>query len=365
MKKFALLIGLLLLYQRSSDAGLISRTYNYTDGNTISANENNTNENTLYTEVNGLLDAANIEDGTITNADVADTQFTRAKFASAVQSTFTYIDTLGAYRRPTLQFIGVATVDVENNTGTSNETCVQFTDQRRCVTENTASTSVNRRFIITEAAALSGTKNSGLFAGESEGLNLWYALYAVKVTDNATDFVIVGSTKTPVQANFATLNTNFGTNGWVYLGMIRNGDNSAATGDIINFIQTGNYVSFNTDTTGNVVAQPGIRLATTAGATSLIYTYAAGVGTTQIPSHLLISTFGGGTGSGSGATQLANSVGANRVYFAAPGSTRVLARVTIPSTEGLTASNGSSVTMDVFLCGFVDNVLGIGFNPLL
>lgn len=40
---------------------LITRLYSYTDGNTILASQNNANENTLYNEINGNLDNANIK----------------------------------------------------------------------------------------------------------------------------------------------------------------------------------------------------------------------------------------------------------------------------------------------------------------
>lgn len=66
-----------------SRAALITRTHTYTDGNTISASENNTNENTLYTEINGSLDAANIEDGTLTSGDIANDTILNADVNSA------------------------------------------------------------------------------------------------------------------------------------------------------------------------------------------------------------------------------------------------------------------------------------------
>lgn len=363
MKKLGLLLGILLLGVKV-EAGIINRTYNYTDGNTISANENNTNENTLYTEINGLLNAANIADGTITNADVADTQFTRVKFASAVQSTFTYVDTLGAYRRPVLVFSGVTTVDVSSNTGTANQTCIQFPDERRCVTENVLSTSVNRRFIITEAGSVSGTKNSGLRSGYAEAANTWYALYAVKTTDVATDFVVIGDTLTPHISSFTALNTVYGTNGWVYLGMIKNGDSSGAQTDIASFVMNGNRTYFNNTVTGGTATFPGILMAQTAGATSVTYTYAIGIGNAQIPSHLTIAIYAIGINGGSTVSLMDNSA-TTRSYFQSIGTVRTFFRSEMAASEGVRASNGSSVAMDIFLSGFVDEVLGIGFNPML
>ena len=369
IKQFAV-FAVALMGVSMVEAGTISRTYTYSDGNTISANENNTNENTLYNEINGNIDSANIENGSILNEDIADTQFTRAKFAATVQSTFTYIDTLGAYRRPRISYISATTIDVENNTGTASRTCIQFPDERRCVTEDTSSTSVNRRFIITETASVSGTKNSGLFAGESEGVNLWYALYAVKTTDVATDFVIVGSTKLPTVTDFATLNTNFGTNSWVYLGMIRNGDNSGSTGNILNFSQSGNTFVFRNETTGAGVNGSGIRLATNTGGTTLTYTGASGVGTTQYPEHCSVGYFHASSNGGASVTSIVISpqVSATLRLLAVAGTgTQIHGSVgPVSFADGLIITpNNTTGFQDIFLRGWLDQALGVGFNPTI
>lgn len=364
MKKL-LLLGLLALATQV-EAGTISRTYTYTDGNTISANENNTNENTLYTEINGLLDAANIEDGTLTNADMADTQLTRTKFASAVQSTFTYIDTFGAYRRPNLVWINATTVDVSTNTGTSNETCIHFPDERRCVTENVASTSVNRRFIISDSASLSGTKNSGLRSGYVETVNTWYALYAVKTTDVATDFVIVGDTITPNQSNFSALNSAYGTNGWLYLGWIRNGDNSASTGDILNFTQSGNMIFFK-HVNGTAGANHlGIRLANTASATSLTWTATAGTGAAEVPSNVEMGLVFVDTTTGAAVKSILKS--STAFLFQSGTNTGLIVYGTwAPLTQNLVHTNsaGENEATSISLSAFIDTTLGVGFNPQL
>ena len=41
---------------------LITRLYSYSNGNTVDPTQNNANENTLYNEINGNLDNANIKD---------------------------------------------------------------------------------------------------------------------------------------------------------------------------------------------------------------------------------------------------------------------------------------------------------------
>lgn len=204
------------------------------------------------------------------------------------------------YRRPNLSFISVTTVDVENNTGTTNQTTIVFPDGTfRSVIEDTSSTSKYRRFIITETAEFtSGTENSGIRSGLSEATNTWYAIYVVKSQINAANFVLVGDTTLPLQTNFSTLNSRYGTNSWLYLGMIRNGDNSGATGDILAFVQESNYIQFsNTVVTAaaSLSTSFGLRLANVTGAATLTYTYSAGIGTTNIPDHLKLGIYCGAT----------------------------------------------------------------------
>lgn len=352
------------------EAGLITRTYTYTSGNTISANENNTNENTLYNEINGNITTANITDGTIQNGDIADTQIAVGKFASVVQATFTYVNTFGTYRRPVLMFISVTTVDISTNTGTSNQTCVQFPDERRCVTEDVTSTSVNRRFIITETASFSGTKNSGLAPGETEGNNKFYCLYAVKVTDNGTDFVVAGSTNSPIISEFARLNTLFGTNGWVYLGLIHNGDGNNNAADILRFKQVGGTTILSNSEPGQNTTVPGtgyLLTNVTNGAvvtSSPTFSTAAG-GTAPTIGHVYWSI------SGSGLSTLSYHIG-NRtgtVLYQTPHSNAAITASTwIPAEEGVNvkASDGSgSRNIDARIAGWIDAVLTPGYNAQL
>jgi hypothetical protein len=77
MKKLTILAALLFT-QSLVYAGIIART-NYTDGQTITAALQNTNENTIVTEINGNIESANILNGTIVGADLADSIITSAK----------------------------------------------------------------------------------------------------------------------------------------------------------------------------------------------------------------------------------------------------------------------------------------------
>jgi hypothetical protein len=366
MKKllYCLAIGLL---SPLANAAVVSRTYTYTSGNTITANENNTNENTLYNEFNGNIESANIKDGTIVNADIADTTIAVGKFSSAVQSTFTWVYTFGAYRRPVLTFQSVTTVDVQNNTGTANETCIEFPGEQRCVTENTSTTNKYRRFDITAACQFtSGTEDSGL-TGATEATNTWYALYAVKSLISSSNFVICGSTNTPTQADFARLNTMFNTGGWVYLGMIRNGDNNTATGDILTFSQSGNITTFKNTASGNILAVPGVFILGSDAATNLDYTYSAGTGTVNVPmtaTHVYW-TFGiNGASGGAGANDVVDHAGTH-YYHRTSGTITFLGTVWMPASDGIKTANTNAVKQQIHLSGFIDNALGVGFNPQL
>lgn len=272
------------------------------------------------------------------------------------------------YRRPNLQWVSVTTVDIENNTGTANQTCVLFPDANyRCVTEDTASTSVNRRFIITEAASNSGTKNSGLRTGYAEGASVKYALYAWKVSDNSTDFVVVGDTLAPTQANFSALNTFYGTNSWEFLAYAWNGDGSGNS-DILAFDQSGPYMAFRNTMAGAVSTQEGYDIAFTGAATTLTYTYSAAMtGTTGVPPTIKQINWGVSWESVAG-NVIAQNSGANRTYIS------VNANSTIHSTgywsaasEGVKLSNGpgSSEGMDIYIRGYFDGALAAGVNPQL
>lgn len=368
------LLATLCLVSTNLMAGTISRTYSYTDGNTITANENNTNENTLYNEINGNLDTANFEDGGIATADLADGAITLAKTATTLQSSFTFLNNLTAYRRPVIKWISVTTVDVEANTGTSNETCLIFPDQRRCVTEDTSSTSVNRRFIMTEAASLSGTKNSGLRSGYVETNNTWYSIYGVKATDDSTSFIIAADTITPTQAHYAALNSFYGTNGWVYLGLIRNGDSSQVNADILKFSQVGNYTEFRnamqTAVFGASSKTPGALYATTAGAIASTFTYTAGFGSTSIPEQIITGVLTFTHASLSNGAIVIYNVDRSLVYHVIPigdNDESSMFNLTMPIAEGAVITNNISESNaeDIALRGFYDYVLGGGINPNL
>jgi hypothetical protein len=278
------------------------------------------------------------------------------------------------YRRPNLIYVSATTVDIETNTATTNMTTVMFPDgDVRSVTEDVSSTSKYRRFIITETYNSTSTENSGLRTNYVEAANTWYALYAVKSTTDTSKFVIVGDTVTPVQANVSALNSQYGSNSWVYLGSIRNGNGVSSHSDILSFTQTGNITLFS-----NVVPavnlqvgdlpSPGLLLANTSGATALGWTYAAGTGAAQVPgnvSHLIWQPIFGNINSSQLVKNAAGTIRYSRLYSGAA-TNGISYRLTIPASEGIELSFGSaaSATFDALLVGFYDAALSGGPNPL-
>ncbi len=275
------------------------------------------------------------------------------------------VNMLWGYRLPHLKFVSTTTVEVEGGTydgDTSNFTVLFPDGDLRTVTSSTYA-----RFNITRNAALSSSKQSGLRTSLSEATNTWYALYAVKATDDTAIWVLVGDTVVPTPGNYATLNSNFGTNGWRYLGMIRNGsDGGSGTGDILDFTQSAGVTFFKNTVAGGTLtnAATGIRVASSGGATTLTYTYSAGTGNTDIPSHLSHiywrSWFGNTTNLG-----YTRDATATRFYGIHSNQNGAGSNVWAPAAEGLQLSNGagSSIAYEIFISGFTDNALSAGAFP--
>jgi hypothetical protein len=276
-------------------------------------------------------------------------------------ATKQYVDHYSTWRRPVLQSASVTTVTVESGLdGTSGDIPILFSDGSvRTETSATRTTfDITRNAVLTTSGA-----QSGLRASLSEAANTWYALYAVKVTDLSTQWCTVGDTTLPLQSNYATLNSNFGTNGWVYLGMIRNGDNSGATSDILNFVQCGNTTVFKNVCTGNVINAVGLRLATSASATSLTYTTSSGTGTTAIPNHVTIIGYYAAAGTGSGSVEFGHG-SVTEEWASGSGGARFATRL-FTQVADAKLTNGSASSMDIHLFGWIDGVLGVGSNPLI
>ena len=128
---------------------------------------------------------------------------------------------LGRYRKPVLEWVSTTTIDVEANTDVSSQTIIVFPDRIRAVTVNQGI----RQLVTTSTASFtsSSTATGGYYSGLGGFVNSqWYAVYAVGVSSVNT-FVLVADVNWPEQSKYATLNSEFGANNWVYLGTIRYG----------------------------------------------------------------------------------------------------------------------------------------------
>lgn len=328
-------------------------SYTFSPNTTISSSQVNTN----FSDIAGVFQGLEAETKSLAKLKV-DIDPTLALEVATKQ----YVDHYSTYRRPVLQYSSASVVNLETGiNGTSGQAQILFPDGNL----RTDSTATRINLDLTRVAALTGTAQSGLQTGTVSN-NTWYAVYAVKTTDNTSNFVTVADkTNFPVQASFSTINTNFGTNSWVYLGLVRYGDNSGTANAVVTFGQSGNFTHFYNTTTGNAFASSGIRMATTASATSVTYTYSAGNGAAQIPSYILLVLFRGGAGGGSGLTQLVDAAGAKN-YWLTVGTTGVVtSSIWFQAGDGAKVLNSSAVPMDIFMDGFIDPVLGVGSNPQL
>ena len=322
-----------------------SSVFKVADGGTITA----TGSATLPTIVNTTLSSTT---ATVTTATITTANITNFNHAS-----------LG-YRRPNLTYISDGIVDLEVNTGTANTSVVMFPDGAfLTVTENTGSTTKYRRWDITAAAEFtSGTEDSGVRSGLSEAANTRYAIYAVKSVINSANFVLAGDTTFPTQGNFATLNSRYGTNGWVYLGTVVNGNGDSGNAVMIPFVQSGPMTTFYHSYIGNAgLTTAGIQLATeSSGATTLTWTYAAGSGNAQIPNTVTQIQVISAASAIAGAFIVKNS-GANRVYYQQHMNSLAgcSTPIWIPASQGVNLSNGpaTSETYDITMCGWFDSAL--------
>lgn len=333
-------------------------SYTFTPGTTISSSQVNTNFSDNANTWVGL--EALTKSFAALRVDATPTTTTDVVIKS-------YVDKLNAYRRPLLQYSSGTVVNLETGiNGTSGQAQILFPDG----TLRTDSTSSRINLTVSQTAAFSGSAQSGMDTG-SVANNSWLSVYAAKVTDSTTNFITVASLLTPIQANFATLNSRLGTNGWVYLGVVPYGDGAGTVNAIVKFSMSGNGMVFRNSTSGNALSMSGPRLATTTASTSAItWSYAAGtaIGSQQIPNQVAIGLLGFATGAANGdPIDLTDSAVAYNFGQFVGSTVAVAHRLVIPLVDGakLTNTNASSSTKDIFLLGFWDSSLGIGANPLL
>lgn len=328
-------------------------SYSFSPNTVISSTQVNTN----FTDIASVFQGLEAETKTLAKLKV-DIDPTLALEVATKQ----YVDHYSTWRRPILSFSGVTTIAIESGLdGTSGDIPILFPDGTVRTETSTARTTFN---ITRNAVLVTSGAQSGLTGATSEAANTWYALYAVKVTDSATQWVTVGSTVIPTQANFSTLNTAYGSNGWVYLGMVRNGDNSGATSDLLSFYMAGNTIMFRNITTGSGRNGVGVRLATSASSSSSTYSYSSGTGTTDIPSHLAIGSYQSGHSNGTTATF--TDSGATRNYGLTESNLGITLRFfPVGLLDGFKIALGGAGANDIYLAAFIDGVLGVGSNPIL
>ncbi len=280
-----------------------------------------------------------------------------------------YVDNYATYRRPTLAYSSGTVVGMETGlSGTSGQARILFPDGSL----RTDSTTSRIQCTLTQNAAFSGSAQGGIRTG-SVANNTWYYYYAVETSDNTSNFVLAADVVAPTQANYSTLNSNFGTSAWVYLGTLPYGDNSGAASAVPIFLCSGNTTVFDNVLTLSSAAGParGVRLATTSGAASLIYTYGPGTSLSsgQIASTVHHAQYGYACdGQGGSFGLFVENANATFFYFLGGGNTSCdfIGQIEVIVGDGMKIlRNTGSPKMDVFLPLYRDYVLGVGSNPQL
>lgn len=191
---------------------------------------------------------------------------------------------LARYRKPRLEYSSASVVSIENNTGTASETVIIARDRVWTVVDRTCSLASTANGY---GAAHVGAAVSGIEDGLAEAANTWYYIYAVEVQygsdANGANCILCASTTSPLQANAATLDTEYGAGKWIYMGVIRNGFNDGVTTlDIIPFVYDGyGHLEF---TTAANDAGAGLRIISDNDNADESWTVALGTGAAEVPS---------------------------------------------------------------------------------
>ncbi|KKN23824.1 hypothetical protein LCGC14_0901080 [marine sediment metagenome] len=225
----------------------------------------------------------------------------------------------------------------------------------------------NQIFDITRTADIVWpTVQGGLRAGLSEASNTWYAIYAVRITISPGVFtaVLVGDTTLPLQVNAATLNTRYGPNSWVYLGMVRNGDNGTVPSDLLDFVMVRSRTYFK-NVRGDALAfekGTGVLLAT-GTVTDLDWAYSPGVGATDIPDHIKLAGFTFHSAFDT-VNEAKDSAGNHFLVASGIPGAAVAWRDTViaPTEDGVKMFGGGAEDRAIHLVSFDDNVLGLGYS---
>lgn len=214
------------------------------------------------------------------------------------QSTYSFLYVLSKYKKPVLTYASTTRIDIESNTGTSTETFLALPGRLLAVTETAGSSAKYRSALLTNTAngydsSHTGNAKGGIRSGLTLTTDTWYAVYGVRVrygNDAGNVFIMVFDTTLPTQANEATLNTRFGTNEWVYLGIIRYGYGAETpTNEIIPFKYTNKGWCYLYGTALGTTTVGGLILfsSTASGDNTPAYTIADGTGDLQVPLDII------------------------------------------------------------------------------
>lgn len=313
------------------------------------------------------LSSATASDFTATRATATFMNVRSSATANGMAVIWEQVKQLWSYRRPRMVWSSITQIAAEANAQDLTNTVVLFPDGQVRIGTPSA-------MVITRNAnwADAGTLQGGLRPSLTEASNTWYAIYLVKSTKaGALDsFVVVGDTVTPnTAANFTTLNSTYGTSGWVYLGMVRNGDQGSTANDLLDFDQNGNYTRFrNTITGANAVVGTGILMATTASAATLTYSNATGTSGATTPTSATIATWQGSWGVPADNLSLTGLDSTGTRTYARTNTNGANNHSLIWETavsEGVQLINGggTAIVYDIALVGFRDRFLSLGSNP--
>ena len=285
------------------------------------------------------------------------------------------------YRRPTIKRVTGSDsnqyIEIEPNAVDANTSKIIFPDgDLRTVTETRLTWSGGNAVYVAfrnhggggETLSLVATHNAGLLSSNPVVSAQWGFVYAVKTTDDATKFVIAGCTIPPIQSNFATLNTRFGTDGWVYLGAYKMGETSGSTTTILDFRQSGNMSVFLAPyaTTNIAIQTSGYAVAFGAASASLTWTYAAGTSGVTVPAnftHLCLASLADTDASN---LMTIRDAGGVRSYGGGwtEGNEHLMLHW-VPAAEGLQILADATDDLEIALVGWIDGALGVGVNPVL
>ena len=145
-------------------------------------------------------------------------------------------------------------------------------------------------------ASLTGTVQGGVNVGTTT-INTSYEGYCVKSQANSTDFVFVVSTTVPIVSNISKLNTAFGTNGWIALGLWRVGDNQTGgeqrtSGSFLTGYQSGACTYFSNGRSWTTLSPvPGYEIMFSSGAAiQAVWNYSPGMSGFTVPQNVTFAS---------------------------------------------------------------------------